>query len=164
MHNFKPFFVTLPTLRGSKNLVKELFLACLHSVSSRKQQAKPIKKCLFLWFYEFSSTSSSPIGYTKNFNSLLKQRVIKKWCKYQIFPSSIFLLFFSQSWTLWYLFLFNSFCFNIKHFFFYHSMDNNLRDISLHFHVIRLILSREIQIFLERINSRTPPNLFLTHT
>ena len=164
MHNFKPFFVTLPTLRGSKNLVKELFLACLHSVSSRKQQAKPIKKCLFLWFFEFSSTSSSPIGYTKKINLVSKLKVTKNWHIIQIYPCSIFLLFFSQGWISWYLFFLTSFFLNIKHFFFCHSMDNYLRDIPLHFHVIGLILSREIKIFLERINSRTPPNLFLTHT
>ena len=35
-HNHKPFFVTLPTPRGSKNLITGLFLACLHFVSSRK--------------------------------------------------------------------------------------------------------------------------------
>ena len=36
-------------------------------------------------------------------------------------------------------------------------MDNNLKDISLHFHVIGLILCREMVLFLERISSRTPP-------
>ena len=36
VYNFKPFFVTLPTPRGSKNLFRGLFLACLHSVSYKK--------------------------------------------------------------------------------------------------------------------------------
>ena len=75
-----------------------------------------------------------------------------------------FLPFFSQSWTLWQLFFLNSFCLNIKHIFFCHSMNNYLRDIPLHFRVNGWILSREIKFFLERINSRTPPNWFLTHT
>ena len=36
VYNFKPFFVTLPTPRGYKNLFRGLFLACLHSVSYKK--------------------------------------------------------------------------------------------------------------------------------
>ena len=75
-----------------------------------------------------------------------------------------FLPFFSQSWTLWQLFFLNSFCLNIKHIFFCHSMDNYLRDIPLHFRVNGWILSREIRFFLERINLQSPSNLFLTHT
>ena len=164
MHNFKPFFVTLPTPRGSKNSIKGLFLACLHSVSSRKKQAKPIKKCLVIWNYECSPTSINPTGYTKKFNSLRKQWVTKKWYITQIYPFSIFLLFFSQCWLSWYLFFKTSFVLNIKHFFFCHSLDNYLKGIPLHFHVTGLILSREIAFFLKRINSRTPPNFFLTLT
>ena len=164
MHNFKSFSVTPPTPRGSKNLVKGLFLACLHSVSKRKKQAKPIKKCHIIWYYEFTWTSTNPSGCTKKFNSLLKQKVIKKWCINQIYRSSIFSPFFSQSWMSWHLFFLSLLYFNIKHFFFYQSMDNNFKDICLHFHIIGLILSWEMACFLERINSRTPLKLFLTHT
>ena len=79
MHNFKPFFVTPPTPRGSKNSIKGLFLVYLHSVSSRKKQARPIKKCLVVWNYQCSPTIINPTGYTKKFNSLRKQWVTKKW-------------------------------------------------------------------------------------
>ena len=70
------------------------------------------------------------------------------------FPLLDFITFFLSKLNIMIVIFFKLiFCLNMKHIFSYYSMKNNLRDISLHFHVIRLILSGEIVFFLERINS-----------
>ena len=105
-----------------------------------------------------------PVDAQKKSTQYSNSKLSKNGVKIKFSAHRFFRLFFSQSWMSGHLFFQSSLCFNIKHFFFYQSMDNNLKNICLHFHVIELILSWEIAYFLERINSRTPLKLFLTHT
>ena len=92
VHNFKPYFVT-PLLLGGFKFGQRALVGMSPICLQKEEASKTNKERLLLWFYEFSSTSTSPTGYTKEFNSVSKQQVTKNWYIIQIYPSSIYLLF-----------------------------------------------------------------------
>ena len=164
MHNFKPFFVSLPTSRGSEIWSKgSLWLVFILSPveKSKQNQSKNDLSYAIMSFYQ---AVSIPQGTQKNWTHYTNKKLPKIGIQIK-FTTSHFFCFFSLDPEYYdiYFFLIPLF-FNTKHFLFFHSLGNYLKDISLHFHVVGLILRGEIAFFLERINSRTPPNLILTHT
>ena len=111
----------------------------------------------------FYQAVSIPQGTQKNSTHYANKKLPKIGIQIK-FTTPHFFCFFSLDPEYYDIHFLTPLFFNIKHFFLCHSMDNYLKDISLHFHVVGLILRGEIAFFLERINSRTPPNLNLTHT
>ena len=93
VHNFKPFSVTLPTPRGSKNLIKGLFLACLHSVSSRKNKQNQSKNVLSYDIISFHRPVSIPQDTQKNSTHYSINKLSKNGIKIKFTPSRFFYFF-----------------------------------------------------------------------
>ena len=164
VHNFKPFFVTPLPLGGPKIWPKGSFWHVSILSPREKSKQNQSKNVISDDITSFRQLVSIPVDAQKKSTQYSNSKLSKNGVKIKFSAHRFFRLFFSQSWMSGHLFFQSSLCFNIKHFFFYQSMDNNLKNICLHFHVIELILSWEIAYFLERINLRTPLKLFLTHT